>query len=199
MTIRFQCDTYCLFLRNMQDIMKYFNATNIKKVINKLICSLQDVHNNRETQLRSSSQDRKEEETKFIEADNCLQEIHRESSRDDDYNRGFSLFGLVESMFSVVTNGLNTVVSSIVGTEKKNSISRVRRINYKNHQLIRMFPNTENHVADLRDLKDAEPDDIKFWSFPTPNRCVCYFVRQKDGNYFAYIIFMSALLTKLTY
>nr|XP_012229445.1 PREDICTED: LOW QUALITY PROTEIN: carboxypeptidase B-like [Linepithema humile] len=94
----------------------------------------------------------------------------RESSSDDDYDRGFSLFGLVESVLSVVASGLNTVMSSIVGTEKKNSRSSARRINYRNYHLIRVFPNTEKHVADLRDLKDTEPEDIKFWSFPNPNR-----------------------------
>lgn len=73
-------------------------------------------------------------------------------------------------MLSIVTNGFSTVVSSIVGTEKKNLRSNVNRINYRNYQLIRVFPNTEDNVADLHDLKDAEPEDIKFWSFPNVNR-----------------------------
>jgi len=113
------------------------------------------------------SKNRKEER---IEATNYFQETLRESSQDDDYDRGFSLFGLVESMLSVVANGLSTVVSSIVGTEKKNLRSNVNKINYRNYQLIRVFPNTEDNVADLRDLRDAEPEDIKFWSFPNLNR-----------------------------
>lgn len=115
------------------------------------------------------SKDKKEER---VEATNYLQETLRESGRNDDYDRGFSLFGLVESMLSVVTNGLSTVVSSIVGTEKKNLRSNVSRINYRNYQLIRVFPNTENHIADLRDLRDAEPENIKFWSFPNLNRFI---------------------------
>ncbi|XP_026827132.1 carboxypeptidase B isoform X2 [Ooceraea biroi] len=73
-------------------------------------------------------------------------------------------------MLSVVTSGFSTVVNSIVGTEKKNLRSRIPRVNYKNYQLIRLFPTTENHIVDLRDLKDAEPEEIKFWSFPKPNR-----------------------------
>lgn len=77
-------------------------------------------------------------------------------------------------MISVVANGLSTVVNNIVGPEKKNSRDAARRVNYKNYQLIRMFPNTENHIADLHELKDAEPEDIKFWSFPMPNRFVSH-------------------------
>ncbi|XP_050458345.1 carboxypeptidase B-like isoform X2 [Cataglyphis hispanica] len=73
-------------------------------------------------------------------------------------------------MLFVVANGLSTVVSSIVGTEKKNLRSNVSKINYRNYQLIRVFANTESHVADLHNLRDAEPEDIKFWSFPNLNR-----------------------------
>lgn len=103
---------------------------------------------------------------------NHLQKTSRDLYWNDDSDRGFSLLGLVESMFSVVANGFSTVMSSLVGTDKKNSKPRIRRINYRNYQLIRMFPSTENHVLDLRDLGDTEPDDIKFWSFPTANKFV---------------------------
>ncbi|XP_072767295.1 carboxypeptidase B [Anoplolepis gracilipes] len=128
---------------------------------------LQNTNNDQGVQPILNSKDRKE---RRVEAINYLQETLRESSKDDEYDRGFSLFGLVESMLSVVANGFSTVVSSIVGTEKKNLRSNVSRINYKNYQLIRVFPNTENHVTDLRDLRDAEPEEIKFWSFPNRNR-----------------------------
>ncbi|XP_025269058.1 carboxypeptidase B [Camponotus floridanus] len=126
----------------------------------------QNINNNQEVRPIWDSKNRKEEK---IEA-NYFQQTLRESSQDDDYDRGFSLFGLVETMLSVVANGLSTVVSSIVGTEKKNLRSNVNKINYRNYQLIRVFPNTEDNVADLRDLRDAEPEDIKFWSFPNLNR-----------------------------
>ncbi|KAM0736624.1 Carboxypeptidase B [Formica fusca] len=128
---------------------------------------LQDANNDQKPQSILDSKDRKE---KRVEATNYLQETLKESTRDDDYDRGFSLFGLVESMLFVVANGLSTVVSSIVGTEKKNLRSNVSRINYRNYQLIRVFPNTKNHVVDLRNLRDAEPEDVKFWSFPNLNR-----------------------------
>lgn len=131
---------------------------------------MQAAHNYQEVRSCWNSKDREEE--RFIEANNQLQNIPRELSWDDDDYRGFSLFGLVESMLSVVASGLSTVVSSIVGTEKKDSRSRTRRINYRNYHLIRAFPNTESQAADLRDLRDAEPEDVKFWSFPNPNRFV---------------------------
>lgn len=134
------------------------------------MCSLQDVE---KAQACLNRKDRKGERVKLVEV-NCSQETTRESPSDDDYDRSFSLFGLVESILSVVANGLSTVMSSIVGTEKKNLRSSARRVNYRNYHLIRVFPNTENHVADMRDLRDFEPEDIKFWSFPSPNRYVIF-------------------------
>lgn len=129
---------------------------------------MQDANNDEEAQSILDSKDKKE----GIEVTNYLQETLRESFRNDDYDRGFSLFDLVESMLSVVANGFSTVVSSIVGTEKKNLRSNVNKINYRNYQLIRVFPNTANHITDLHDLRDAEPENIKFWSFPNLNRFV---------------------------
>lgn len=141
---------------------------------------MQNAHNNQEIQPCLNSKNKEEEKFVFAEANNQFQNTPRELSwyddDDDDDYRGFSLFGLVESMLSVVASGLSTVVSSIVGTEKKNSRSRTRRINYRNYHLIRAFPNTESQVADLRDLRDAEPEDIKFWSFPNPNKFVFAFL-----------------------
>lgn len=133
------------------------------------MCRLQDVHSDQKAQACLNHNDRKEKRVKLIE------ETTRDSPSDDDYDRGFSLFGLVESVLSVVASGLNTVMSSIVGTEKKNPRSRATRVNYRNYHLIRVFPNTENHVADLRDLEDTEPEDIKFWSFPNPNKYIIFF------------------------
>jgi len=139
---------------------------------------VQDAYNDQEVQLYLNFKDGGEERFVFNEANNHLQNTPRELSWDDDDYRGFSLFGLVESMLSVVASGLSTVMNSIVGTEKKDSRSRTRRINYRNYHLIRAFPNTENQVTDLRDLRDAEPEDIKFWSFPNPNRFVFAFLLQ---------------------
>lgn len=116
----------------------------------------------------------REDKEYLVEENHYSREISRESFWEDEYDRGFSLIGLVESMFSVVASGINTMMNSIVGTEKKNSRSSVRRINYRNYQLIRMFPNTENHIEDLLDLKDTEPEDIKFWSLPTLNKYVLF-------------------------
>ncbi|KAG5343280.1 CBPB Carboxypeptidase, partial [Acromyrmex heyeri] len=138
---------------------------------------LQDVRNNQKMHPCLNSKDGEKERLLFAEANNNhLQNTPKEFSWDDDDYRGFSLFGLVESMLSVVASGLSTVVSSIVGTEKKDSRSGTRRINYKNYHLIRAFPNTENQATDLRVLRDAEPEDIKFWSFPNPNKFVCIFI-----------------------
>lgn len=132
--------------------------------------SLQDTHNDRKTCI--NSEDKKTERIELVDVNNSLQETSRELPWDYDNNKGFSMFGLVESLLSVIASGLGTVVNSILGSEKKNSRTQTNRINYRNYQLIRVFPNTESHVVDLRDLADAEPEDVKFWSFPSPNRFV---------------------------
>lgn len=48
-------------------------------------------------------------------------------------------------------------------------------VNYKDHQLIRITPVNEKQVQYLEDLKEGEPDDIRFWTFPAENRCDCTF------------------------
>ncbi|KAI4504466.1 hypothetical protein M0802_000016 [Mischocyttarus mexicanus] len=88
----------------------------------------------------------------------------------DDNQRAFSLFGTVESVFSAVTNSLNSIVSSMMGTQPKSSTMRSNRISYRNHQLLRVVPITEEHIIELRELRDSEPDDIKFWNEPILNR-----------------------------
>ncbi|XP_076167268.1 carboxypeptidase B isoform X2 [Ptiloglossa arizonensis] len=83
--------------------------------------------------------------------------------------RGFSIADIVESMLSAVANGIGSIVTGLIGPEK-NSKSRSSRVSYRNHQLIRLFPSTENQVNDLRDLGDTEPEDIKFWTQPVYNK-----------------------------
>jgi len=140
---------------------------------------LQDFYDNQEQQSYPKFEDKEKEKAESVKVDNYDQRISRESLWDDNDNRGFSLFGLVESMLSIVASGFSKVVSRIAGVEKKNLQSHVRRVNYRNYQLIRLFPNTENHIADLRDMTNAEPEEIKFWSFPKPNRFVFLFLTFK--------------------
>lgn len=87
----------------------------------------------------------------------------------DKKSRGFSLTDLVESMFSAVASGIGSIVTSIIGTEK-NFRSRSSRVSYKNHQLIRLYPNSQQHVNDLKELEKSESEDVKFWTEPMYNR-----------------------------
>ncbi|KAG7188816.1 hypothetical protein KM043_008425 [Ampulex compressa] len=93
-------------------------------------------------------------------------------SSEDRENRSFSLTGLFESAFSLLTNGINTFVGSIMGTEKKSARLRASRVSYRNYQLIRIFPNTKDHVEELQELRNAEPKDIKFWTLPIGNKSI---------------------------
>ncbi|XP_076388900.1 carboxypeptidase A2 isoform X2 [Megachile rotundata] len=83
--------------------------------------------------------------------------------------RGFSFVDIVESVFSVVANGFGSLMTSIIGTEKS-SKPRSNRVSYKNYQLIRLYPNTETHAKDLKELMDSEPEYIKFWTMPMNNK-----------------------------
>ena len=78
-------------------------------------------------------------------------------------------------MFSAVASGIGSIVTSIIGTEM-NFKSRSSRVSYKNHQLIRLYPNSQEHVNDLKELKESEPEDVKFWTEPMYNRFV-FFIR----------------------
>lgn len=93
----------------------------------------------------------------------------------DNEIRGFSFSNIVDSVFTVMANGLDSIVTSIIGTEKSGK-PKPNRVNYKNYQLIRLFPSTQGHVNELKELKEAETEDIKFWSEPMYNKCVsCIF------------------------
>ncbi|CAD1480292.1 unnamed protein product [Heterotrigona itama] len=98
----------------------------------------------------------------------AFNETDSESTIDNE-SRGFSLTDIVESMFSAVASGIGSIVTSIIGTEK-NFKSRTSRISYKNHQLIRLYPSSQGHVNDLKELKESEPEDVKFWTEPIYNR-----------------------------
>ncbi|XP_078032725.1 carboxypeptidase B [Augochlora pura] len=76
---------------------------------------------------------------------------------------------MLESMFSAMTNGIGSIVSSIIGTEKTPK-ARSSKINYRNYHLIRLYPNSKSQVKELRELRDAEPEDIRFWTQPFYNK-----------------------------
>lgn len=80
--------------------------------------------------------------------------------------------GFVESIFHVFTKSIGTVVDNIVGNGAKSHKSLGHRVSYKNYQLVRLYPSTDDEANDLRELRDAEPEDIKFWTQPTGNRFV---------------------------
>ncbi|XP_015176252.1 PREDICTED: carboxypeptidase B-like isoform X1 [Polistes dominula] len=116
--------------------------------------------------LDTENDDEYEEEDEELEK----YKITYKKSLNDNSKRAFSLFGTVESVFSAMANSLNSIVSSMIGTQSKSSSMRSNRISYRNHQLLRIFPTTDEHISELRELRDSEPDDIKFWNDPILNR-----------------------------
>ncbi|CAK9813043.1 Carboxypeptidase A4 [Anthophora plagiata] len=87
----------------------------------------------------------------------------------DNEGRGSSFVDIVESMFSAVANGIGSIMTSIIGTEKSFK-SRATRVSYRNYQLIRLYPSTKGQVNDLKELKETEPEEVKFWTQPMYNK-----------------------------
>ncbi|XP_015433607.1 PREDICTED: carboxypeptidase B-like [Dufourea novaeangliae] len=108
-----------------------------------------------------------EENTGYNETDNFA--ARSRASFFGNEGRGFSFVDIVESMFSAVANGIGSIMTSIIGPEK-NSKSRSSRVSYKNYQLIRLFPSSTSQANELKELRDAEPDDIRFWTQPAYNK-----------------------------
>ncbi|XP_015609902.1 carboxypeptidase B [Cephus cinctus] len=84
--------------------------------------------------------------------------------------RAFSLSGLMESVYTIVTSGISTIVNNIVGSESKSVKSPGSRVSYKGHQLLRIIPSNDKQVLDLEELRDNEVEDLKFWTQPAKNR-----------------------------
>ncbi|XP_006609655.1 carboxypeptidase B-like [Apis dorsata] len=112
--------------------------------------------------------DKKNREARFTVKDIVYNETKDHLIIDNEI-RGFSFSNIVDSVFTVMANGLDSIVTSIIGTEKSGK-PKPNRVNYKNYQLIRLFPSTQGHVNELKELKEAETEDIKFWSEPMYNK-----------------------------
>ncbi|XP_076285065.1 carboxypeptidase B [Lasioglossum baleicum] len=112
--------------------------------------------------------DRSEEQDALSNETNSFEERSR-SSLPKNAGRGFSFVDMIESMFSAVTNGIGSIVSSIIGSEKIPK-ARSAKVNYKNYHLIRLSPSSESQVKELRELRDAEPEDLRFWTQPSYNK-----------------------------
>ncbi|XP_050591202.1 carboxypeptidase B-like [Bombus affinis] len=115
------------------------------------------------------SSDKGNRETRYLDEENTtFNETDYDLLIDND-GRGFSFVNIVESVFFAVANGIDSIMTSIIGTEK-NFKPRSSRVSYKNYQLIRLYPSSQGHVNDLKDLKETEPEDVKFWTEPMYNR-----------------------------
>ncbi|XP_044020849.1 carboxypeptidase B-like isoform X1 [Aphidius gifuensis] len=86
------------------------------------------------------------------------------------YNkRGFSFTNLFESVLDVVADGFSSLVNNVIG-EAKYSKTTGNRVSYKGHQVLRIHPMTPSQVDELREMRETETEDIKFWTEPSGNR-----------------------------
>lgn len=72
----------------------------------------------------------------------------------------------------VVADGFSSLVSNVIGGESKNNKIPSNRVSYKGHQLLRIQPITETQVDELREMRDSEPEEIRFWTEPLGNKYV---------------------------
>ncbi|XP_012262766.2 carboxypeptidase A2-like [Athalia rosae] len=84
--------------------------------------------------------------------------------------RGISFGGIVETIFNVVTTGISSIVTHVLGESKNGGKSRGNRVNYKGYQLLRITPTTDTQVTELIDMVDTNDDGLKFWTPPLKNR-----------------------------
>lgn len=86
--------------------------------------------------------------------------------------RGFSLYGVLETAFSAVSK----FVVMIVGDDEADDEADYQGngVSYKDHQLLRITPKSLRQVRNLQELKDSEPDDVRFWTVPAKDKCVLF-------------------------
>ncbi|XP_001602586.2 carboxypeptidase A2-like [Nasonia vitripennis] len=80
--------------------------------------------------------------------------------------RGFSLFGAIESAFSSVTKFLG----NFIGDDDDEADAQSNAVSYKDYQMLRITPKSQRQVRHLQELKDNEPDDVKFWTVPAKDK-----------------------------
>ncbi|XP_015109546.1 carboxypeptidase B [Diachasma alloeum] len=84
--------------------------------------------------------------------------------------RGFSLSNLFETVIDVVSDGFSSLVNNVIGAEPKTGKAATSRVSYKGHQLLRIHPITQRQVDELREMRDSEVEEIKFWTQPAENK-----------------------------
>uniref|UniRef100_A0A0C9RW39 CBPB_3 protein n=2 Tax=Fopius arisanus TaxID=64838 RepID=A0A0C9RW39_9HYME len=84
--------------------------------------------------------------------------------------RGFSLSNILETVLDVVSDSFSSLVSNVIGPESKNGKTMISRVSYKGHQLLRIHPVSQQQVEELREMRDSEAEEIKFWTQPAGNK-----------------------------
>ncbi|XP_063977415.1 carboxypeptidase B-like isoform X2 [Diachasmimorpha longicaudata] len=84
--------------------------------------------------------------------------------------RGFSLSNLFDTVIDVVSDGFSSLVNNVIGAESKTGKVSMSRVSYKGHQLLRIHPTTDRQVEELREMRDSEAEEIKFWTQPSENK-----------------------------
>ena len=90
---------------------------------------------------------------------------------------------MFESAFGMVSK----FVGGIIGDEDDDDddVEQGNGVSYKDHQLLRITPKSLKQVRLLQELRESEPDDVKFWTIPTKDKyddflssrvcvCVCF-------------------------
>ena len=99
-----------------------------------------------------------------------MKRSHRKSwlSRWSKPVRSFSFFNPFETVFSTFTKFFSAIISDDDYDDEDSYQNN--GASYKNHQLLRITPKTKTQVQRLLELKDNEPEDVKFWTLPAKNK-----------------------------
>lgn len=86
--------------------------------------------------------------------------------------RGFSFFGVLESAVGMMGKFIGGMIFEDEEEEEdeKEVNHRDSTVNYKGHQLLRITPKSKKQVRYLHELRQSEPDDVRFWTIPAKDK-----------------------------
>lgn len=84
----------------------------------------------------------------------------------------YTLSMILETVFDAFTGGLSNIVSNVLGNDSKNSRVVANRVNYKGHQLLRVYSVANEQRDELQEMRESDSNEIKFWTESYDNKFV---------------------------
>ncbi|KAK0089529.1 hypothetical protein PV325_006862 [Microctonus aethiopoides] len=84
----------------------------------------------------------------------------------------YTLSMILETVFDAFTGGLSNIVSNVLGNDSKNSRVVANRVNYKGHQLLRVYSVANEQRDELQEMRESDSNEIKFWTESYDNKSI---------------------------